>query len=116
MTATMARRLTTAVVVRLRDRASHGVPISVLAREVGLSRIATRKAIYGLTYREVPGALPPRSGDAHPSRKLTDFQVRSLRHRRAQGAWTLQDLALAFGISISTVAACLNYETYANVE
>ena len=59
-----ARRLGEAEVVRIRERRRGGESCLALGRELGMSDVAVRKLVRGITYREAPGALDAAQDDA----------------------------------------------------
>lgn len=51
-------RLTADIVIEARSRRSRGESVTALARKYGISRPTLSRAIYGDTWKHVPGALP----------------------------------------------------------
>jgi hypothetical protein len=109
------RKLERNEVIAARNRAALGVPIARLAREHLMSTQAMRNVIYGITYTDIPGALPQPKGKPHPGRKLKPSQVRTMRRER-KAKETLRTLSKRYHLSTRSVVLACDGTHYSEIE
>lgn len=102
--------LTSSGVLDVRQRVRAGEKLVNLAAELGVDLAVLRNAVYGYTWRELPGALPPPGqvrGEKVGTSKLTEEQVLDIRQRVAAGE-TQGEMARNYGVSRSMVSLIVN--------
>lgn len=115
-------KLTSKLVLSLRERHANGEALCALARECGLNKSAMRRALRGETWQEVGGPLAiaqPQKyetyvGSVHANSKLTEETVKEARARYANGERG-HVLAKDYGVSLSVMHDALSGRSWKHV-
>lgn len=109
-------RLTADIVIEARQRRANGEETVDMAREYGVKYLALYRAIHGVTWKHVPGALPkPGKRQARGEvRRLTEEIVVEVRQRRSRGD-TVSVLAREYGVGRTALHHAIYGDTWAHI-
>lgn len=99
----MHAKLSRTQVLAFRQRAAAGTTIREMARECGVNHTAVLRAVHGLTYKDVPGALGSLIAREGRPPRLPEGVVLEMRARRLAGV-SLKVLASDYGTTCSNVS------------